>query len=409
MKKNLILLLDEYPFNPGEYSFIKTELSFLLEEYNVSIISSSSSDEQKMVLDNRITLYHCKRRFDVKEKAISCFRFLFSIIGMKEILEILKEKQKISGRLYDSVSYLSCAKQLQRFLKDNHILNFEHEILVYSYWFNANCLAFLMEKKHNPRLKVISRVHGYDLYNERNVFGRQPFRSYMDKYIDKLFFVGELGKEYYINRWGDTGSSKYVVEPIGTTNGGVDMNRQKQDSIFRIVSCSHVIALKRVDLIVKALSEITDIEIEWTHFGTGELIEEIKRQGAQMLGRKKNIKYEFRGFTPVEEIMEYYKNNYIDCFLTTSSTEGCPVSIQEAMSYGVPVVATAVGEIPAMIQGNGILLPENPSPEAVCAGIRKLADSNLEEMLEMRKKSRNLWEERYNALNNAKRFVKGLG
>ena len=35
MKKKLIILLDEYPFEPGEYSFIRIELEKLLECFEV--------------------------------------------------------------------------------------------------------------------------------------------------------------------------------------------------------------------------------------------------------------------------------------------------------------------------------------------------------------------------------------
>ena len=48
-------------------------------------------------------------------------------------------------------------------------------------------------------------------------------------------------------------------------------------------------------------------------------------------------------------VREYYCNNEVDLYLCTSSTEGTCYSVLEALSYGVPVCASAVGEIPGYL------------------------------------------------------------
>ena len=406
----LVILFDEYPFELDEYSFIKTELEFLVEHFDVVIVSSSASSEPKVTIDERITLYHCIKKFGLKEKIEAVLTFLFSKCGHAEIKRILKTGQKIGGRFYDSIVYLSCATQLKKYLEKEHILKGDE--VIYSYWFNANCLATLMEKETYPKLKVVSRIHGYDLYNERNPYNRQPFREYMNGLIDKIFFVGDTGEQYYFAHWGkpEDKKMKYVVAPIGTVNCKESDTRlsHKQTRVFHIVSCSNVIPLKRIPLIIEGLSRIADIDIRWTHFGSGNLMEEVEKKAQELLAGKNNISYRLAGFTPLEEIMHFYEENDIDCFITTSSTEGCQVSIQEAMSYGIPIIATAVGEIPNMIDGNGILLSADPSPEEVQRAIESLYHMQDMEISIMREKSRKLWERKYNAIDNAKRFVEEL-
>ena len=61
-----------------------------------------------------------------------------------------------------------------------------------------------------------------------------------------------------------------------------------------------------------------------------------------------------------------------DSFITTSSTEGLPVSIQEAMAAGIPIIGTNVGGIPEMIDGNGVLLSANPSNKEVAEAILRI-------------------------------------
>lgn len=410
LRKRLVILFDEYPFEYGEYGFIRTELPFLTDHFEVCILSLSASAEMKAPIDERITLYHCIRKFGVKEKIEAVVRFLFSRYGHREIRNILKDKKKITGRLYDSIVYFGSAEQLRKFVRKNHVIRGDE--LVYSYWFNANCLAFLMDKKRYPNMKVISRIHGYDLYNERNPHDRQPFREYMDGVIDKIFFVADAGQKYYLERWGkpEDNADKYCVAPIGTVNSEFHKDRlsSPKGQCFHIVSCSNVIPLKRIHLIIDGLAQITDIDIQWTHFGTGSHFDETKRYAEKLLSDKGNISYDFKGFIPVEDIMRFYAENNVDCFITTSSTEGCPVSIQEAMSYGIPIVATAVGEIPNMIQGNGFLLSANPSPAEVKEAVCRLHDCTEEETAGMRECSRRLWEERYDAFRNAADFVKEL-
>ena len=127
------------------------------------------------------------------------------------------------------------------------------------------------------------------------------------------------------------------------------------------------------------------------------------------MGGKRNISYEMPGFVPVEEIMQFYVEHCIDCFLTTSSTEGCPVSVQEAMSFGIPVIATAVGGIPGMIDGNGILLSQNPQPQDISDAIKQLYGMSDKEKEEMHGRARELWEKKYNAAVNSEEFVRVLG
>lgn len=410
MKKKLIILFDEYPFEAGEYSFVRTELKKLIEYFEVHIISVSPSIEQKMPLDGCITLHHCIREFGVREKFKALIRFIFSPCGVGECIRILKSGQNMSGRFYDAVVYFALAEQLRIYVKKNRIMTGDE--LVYSYWFNANCLAFLMEKKQYPNLRVVSRIHGYDLYEERTLHGRQPFREVMDEAVDRLFFVADTGLQYYLRHWGkqENIEKKYFVTPIGTADHDVVWSHfsDKKEKAFYIVSCSHVIPLKRVNRIIEGLSQITDEVIHWTHFGTGSHYEETKRYAEKLLSNKKNLSYEMPGFVPVEEIMRFYMENNVDCFLTASSTEGSPISLQEAMSYGIPIIATAVGEIPNMIRGNGFLLSENPEPEEIAAAVTHLCRISEEEMCRMRKKSRELWEQKYNAEENAETFVKFL-
>ncbi len=65
-----------------------------------------------------------------------------------------------------------------------------------------------------------------------------------------------------------------------------------------------------------------------------------------------------------------------DGMVLPSHTEGSPHVVLEAMSAGVPIVATSVGGVPEILQNNetAILVPAH-NPEALTAGIAKLLES----------------------------------
>lgn len=96
---------------------------------------------------------------------------------------------------------------------------------------------------------------------------------------------------------------------------------------------------------IKVASEISRKfqSIKFLIAGKGPLERELKKI-AELYGLKKKIV--FVGF--IKEIEKVY--SAIDIFVLTSFWEGCPLSILEAMSFGIPVVSFSVGDVPYIIQ-----------------------------------------------------------
>jgi glycosyltransferase involved in cell wall biosynthesis len=91
----------------------------------------------------------------------------------------------------------------------------------------------------------------------------------------------------------------------------------------------------------------------------------------------------FRKKTAYADVPTDYHHS--DIFITTSRSDGTPVSLLEAMASAVPCIATAVGGIPEWIDDKrtGILIPPG-SPEKVAETILLLArDPKLRESLGM--------------------------
>ncbi len=117
------------------------------------------------------------------------------------------------------------------------------------------------------------------------------------------------------------------------------------------------------------------------------------------------IKYRLCGRVDNSEILKYYGENRIDCFAHVSSAEGLPVSIMEAESAGIPIVATNVGGTAEMIDGNGVLLPADPSADEIASAIISCILASDDKKRSMGERSGSIWNEKFNARENAKKFV----
>jgi len=84
-----------------------------------------------------------------------------------------------------------------------------------------------------------------------------------------------------------------------------------------------------------------------------------------------------------------------DVLLLISASEGLPMSIVEAQSMGIPVIATNVGGIPEIVLDgvNGYLVP--PNPEIIAAKIESLFDENQKN--QMQKEARKVFQEGFTA------------
>ena len=78
------------------------------------------------------------------------------------------------------------------------------------------------------------------------------------------------------------------------------------------------------------------------------------------------------------EFMPLYINAS-DMLLMTSSSEGSPMMIKEAIACDIPVVSTNVGDVRKIISGlnNCYILSENPSPLAIAKTIKECVKNSL--------------------------------
>ncbi len=277
-----------------------------------------------------------------------------------------------------------CFSQIKRQLSK---LPLDGELLFYSYWMHIHAYAAARLKALYPGSKWITRCHRYDLYEEHSPYGYIPLREYILSNADRIFCIAQDGADYLAGRYPHI-KDKLTISRLGTEDHGIGQVPDKKE--FVLISCSWVVEVKRVHLIAEALSRITDIPIRWIHFGNGLLFEKLKEKAKTL---PPNIKTEFPGAVSNTEIHSYYKNIGGHVLVNVSSSEGVPVSIMEAMSYGIPVIATDVGGVSEiMIEKEQWLLKSDFQIDELAQKIRKLYEMEDEEYMTLRNRVRNGWE-----------------
>lgn len=405
--KKLIFVTGQYPYGNGE-TFIENEIQYLSRCFDKIYIYAVRANLQMNLTVRKVPNNVCYMMSDYN--TVSQYQYPASFLHKKTLREI--------KHIGITKNVLSCcnferetnheSKKISSFI-DSMTINANDMIVVYSYWLSAiGMVAINIKnalKKRGTTAALYSRAHGFDLYRERAYQNYQPFQKYMVENIDRIYPCSEQGSAYLKNLYPES-ASKIKRSYLGVADK-FDGRYSGKNGIFHIVSCSNLIPLKRVDLIAQALSIITDIQIKWTHFGDGELMERLKAEIAKL---PKNITVELPGRVPNSDIYQYYNNHNVNLFINVSTSEGLPVSIMEAISFGIPVIATDVGGTSEIvIDGvNGRLLPEHFETDTLTDMIRESASLSDADYNELSRNARKLYEDRFNADKNYTEFCKEL-
>ena len=387
---SILLITTDFPFGDSETSFLETEYEVLKKNANVCVLAitkSTGTTKLKNIYkfeDYRPSLLTAIKQFSYKEIRKDIF------LASKHTSFFCWLK-----RIRDIIAYSAHAEHVQSFIKeivDAHNIN-----IVYTYWCTPATLAALRIKE-SCNIPVITRFHGYDLYRERTKSNWQPLRYYISGNIDKMYFVCKRGMEYYTNLYGYP--RKCDVAYLGTKKRKFLGVPDRKNEIV-LLSCSSVIPLKRVELIAKTVYELSKkIKVKWYHIG-GPI------KSFKILDEA-NIKYNMLGQVPNEKIDEIYEKVKPDLFITLSSTEGSPISIQEAFSMGIPAIGTDVGGIPELIIENetGYTISMNANPIIVSDKIIKHMQLQYRDKIRISHNAYMLWENQCNAEKNAEMFLK---
>lgn len=158
------------------------------------------------------------------------------------------------------------------------------------------------------------------------------------------------------------------------------------EKTFLVGSLSELHPIKGLDVLIEAWDKFSrEREVEFINMGEGEM-----RHNLEELVKLSHLEKSmtFRGYT--ENARKYLKA--FDLFVLPSRSEALPYSVLEAGLAGIPVIASAVGGIPEIIESgaNGILVEKENSDDLFStlvllyenADLRARLGSNLKHTIE---------------------------
>lgn len=137
----------------------------------------------------------------------------------------------------------------------------------------------------------------------------------------------------------------------GVPLGAVTAELDAIGDVFTLVTASRLVPWKRVDGIIDALAEMNDPRVRLVVVGDGPERENLEKH-AEQVGVGDRV--DFKGRKSPEATQAIMASG--DIFVLNSTYEGLPHVVLEAMSHGLPVIATDGGGTREVIERGGGLL-----------------------------------------------------
>ncbi|MHB1138768.1 MAG: glycosyltransferase, partial [Microthrixaceae bacterium] len=272
--------------------------------------------------------------------------------------------------------------------------------VVYTYWLGAATAAL---RAAWPMVPIVSRVHGGDLFWERHGPPVIPFQQTAIDAADAVASVSAEGARYLMRRY-PRAADRIVVRRLGTENPG-RIAPASSDGVVRLVSVSSLTEVKRPLLLAEVVCRVAEARpaVTWRHYGSGTLLDGVER----VLERSAptSLSAELVGFVDHDQVLRELTSGPWDAFLNVSASEGVPVSLMEAQSVGLPVVASDVGGTSEVVDVRvDELVDPGSTPEDIARAVLRAVDSAPER----RHQRHEIWADRYDAARNYREFAQWL-
>jgi colanic acid/amylovoran biosynthesis glycosyltransferase len=409
--KNLLIVTTAFPYGKGE-SFVAAELEHIAAYFgSVEVVPSYyTPGTQPRAVKQDVNLDYAARRWGVLRTFHVAFSFVVALKNYSwraDLVRVLRQDHK-----YDNCKELARAlyraQLFESFLRRQVARHGKQFDLVYFYWMMPEIMGALgFRKATGSPLKIVARAHGGDLYEERKSGGYAGLRNDIAGGIDDIYCISDHGRAYLDGRY-PAMSEKFHTARLGVEDPG-RLNQQPREAHLSILSCSFVVAGKRLHLVVEAIEHMLhndpSLKIRWTHIGNGELYDELRALVADKLGGRAEVV--FKGYLAQQQITALYQDEGFDVVVNVSDCEGIPVSLMEASAAGIPMVATDVGGNSEIVNaGNGVLIAADADIPTIAAALLHFADRTASAA--HRRAARSDWDQRFNARRNYALFGQQL-
>lgn len=237
--------------------------------------------------------------------------------------------------------------------------------------FATESTAAALELSARHRIPFTFTCHGYDIY-------RKPPPDFAARAAaaQRVVTVSKANAEYLQHTFGVPAQHISVI-PCGVDTERFCPNGTRNGVPTPLLLCvARLVAVKNLKLLLQTCAMLRDRQVKFrcVLLGEGPLRTELEST-RRKLGLEELV--QMPGAAEQQQVLQYWQE--ADVGILTSSSEGMPVSLMEAAAAGVPVVATAVGGVPELVEHErtGLLVRPGDAGELACALERLLANKAL--------------------------------
>lgn len=386
----LHLFTATYPTGFGE-SFLNNELPSLAKEFDeVILYPFDKKDVVQTAFDGKQkVVYHTAKN------SLSFADYLLILRVMATEFFNIKQKKFFITKLRRWFATLKKSMQLANWIAAQQL---DTSDAFYSFWMNEWALALALQRKRDKTLNFIFRINGYDIHDDRHEGNYMPFKYFIHRETTKIIPLSKTSCEYVKKR--TKFPEKVTFNYYGTKDFG--WIAEQKNEVFTIFSCSGVIPLKRIDKMARVIQQLP-FPVKWVHHGDGPSLADVLNvvktfpNSVEFVHSKRLANY--------FEVLQLQKRLAPDLFINLSTTEGLPVTIMEAQSFGTPILVNNCGSCQEFITPfTGILVDVNESPEEIAKKITKFEGCDRGKHYP-RERIRKFWEDNFSAEKNYTRFA----
>ncbi len=217
------------------------------------------------------------------------------------------------------------------------------------------------------RIPYITHIHLDVAPSGKLGFLLEPYKKFILKRViqhsKKVICLTQSQKIFIASKY-SIDPRKISVIPNGIQNTFFIEAKHQLEKAKKLLFVGRLSIQKNIPLLIEALSLIHE-PIQMDIVGTGEEENHIKN----LINHYKLKNVYLHGKKTGDSLLSFYKN--ADVFILPSKQEGFPVALLEAMSAGLPIIATSNDGTEALIHNNGVIV-KPPTPQNFANTILKI-------------------------------------
>lgn len=400
MNKKIVYITSLFPYGKSEV-WANNELNSLLELGNEIIIIPRTGQGK---ITNKDSIKFTPNLIDLPFFNWSIFIFLIRtillnpLLFLKLLIEIIKQSNSIID-FVKGIIILPKSLYVGKILK-HAAIDHIHTLSTTS----TAVMAFIL----SLTLKVpwSYTIHTSEKFNSN--FKRSIL--FQSTSASKCRTISQRTAKDLSNFIGPSLSKKIAMVHLGVDIEGFKNEKTNINDPLIIATPAELTVRKGHIYAIEAAKKLIDMGVsnfKWFFYGSGPLLNKLQQKVKEL--NLINHCY-FSGNIDHQELLNKYENYKVDIVVissisTTNIPEGIPVSLMEAMSYEIPVIATDCGGTKELVDGQSGILVNQKDSEAIKNAIYKLIN-NYDYRSEIGTNGRNKIKQDFDTKKNAKELIK---